>query len=260
MFIEELIQRKYLTKAGERRKKKEEKTAMSQIEGTKEKEERGEILKSWCLGNFEFIHLSTISQKTKNKPKHQKPRKPMALNMPMMPMGAEVGGDWQCVSCGFKNKGRNTLCGGVGNLGCKMPRARRADMGGVGGVMYGAPYGMPVAGMLPKGKWECNRCAFVNSEKNYVCGGRGGKLGCKKPRNLSDNNLSMGMPPQPNHQASLNEMAWECECGFKNRAGNDICGGRGGKLGCKKPHNPVGDVTDAMASISLMSEAPPLIN
>jgi hypothetical protein len=44
MFVKELIQRKYLTKAGERRKKKEEKTAMSQIEeGTKEKEERGEI-------------------------------------------------------------------------------------------------------------------------------------------------------------------------------------------------------------------------
>lgn len=29
--------------------------------------------------------------------------------------------------------------------------------------------------------------------------------------------------------------SWQCECGFNNRAGNDICGGPGGSLGCKAP-------------------------
>merc|ERR1712196_609975 len=32
-----------------------------------------------------------------------------------------------------------------------------------------------------------------------------------------------------------NDKSWKCECGFLNKPQNQVCGGEGGTLGCKKP-------------------------
>merc|ERR1711865_298485 len=62
---------------------------------------------------------------------------------------------WVCDDCGFKNRGANAICGGVGTLGCNAPKI--------------------------KTDWVCVGCGFSNRALNTLCGGPG-LLGCKKPR------------------------------------------------------------------------------
>eukprot|EP00929_Paragymnodinium_shiwhaense_P048064 TRINITY_DN24358_c0_g1_i1.p1 TRINITY_DN24358_c0_g1~~TRINITY_DN24358_c0_g1_i1.p1 ORF type:complete len:443 (+),score=73.23 TRINITY_DN24358_c0_g1_i1:70-1329(+) len=118
--------------------------------------------------------------------------------------------------------------------------------------------------------WACPECNFKNRASNDVCGGMGGTLGCKAPRPANDAAgfdaaaLSHGMTPDMMAMLEMAAMAqltggampmeaavprqssfsggglsessgWACSiCNFKNRPGNDVCGGRG-NLGCKTP-------------------------
>jgi len=80
-------------------------------------------------------------------------------HMGMMQMGKGMpaivkpggGSEWECSSCGFKNKASNTQCGGTGPMGCNLPRPE---------------------------VWICPDCNFKNKPNNEVCGGTG-NLGCK---------------------------------------------------------------------------------
>jgi len=139
------------------------------------------------------------------------------------------GGQWLCAACGFKNRAQNDVCGGAGPMGCKSPRD---DAGGDGGdfVEEAASDG---------GEWVCP-CGFTNRAVNTVCGGVNGKLGCKAPR---------GGGAAPAYAKGGGKAfkgggggcvggggggEWMCSCGFKNRAGNEVCGGNG-PMGCKNP-------------------------
>merc|ERR1719219_1068817 len=104
--------------------------------------------------------------------------------------------------------------------------------------------------------WRCE-CGFMNRAKNQICGGMGGKLGCKTARATAWTCSSCGFDNRPKNQicGGVNgtlgckqprPAPWTCECGFVNKAQNTQCGGQGGSLGCKKikstpsmnPENP----------------------
>eukprot|EP01062_Namystynia_karyoxenos_P047555 TRINITY_DN3592_c0_g1_i1.p1 TRINITY_DN3592_c0_g1~~TRINITY_DN3592_c0_g1_i1.p1 ORF type:complete len:509 (+),score=136.01 TRINITY_DN3592_c0_g1_i1:83-1528(+) len=120
------------------------------------------------------------------------------------PAGDDQAGPWRCPACGFQNRPRNTVCGGVnGSLGCRRGR----DAAGP----------TPIA---PAGEsWRCGSCGFMNQPHNSRCGGTG-HLGCKQPR--------PGMEQQV-------QQRWLCKCGFNNLWYNTVCGGQQGRLGCKAP-------------------------
>jgi len=92
------------------------------------------------------------------------------------------------------------------------------------------------------GGWVCI-CGFKNCMTNENCGGNG-PMGCKMPRNGT---VSFGLGGGKGAKvfgakgfggkASAGDGStdgeWVCTCGFKNRAANDVCGGKGA-LGCKQ--------------------------
>jgi len=125
---------------------------------------------------------------------------------------------WEC-ACGFKNRSQNMLCGGWGQKGCKMGLKP-----GLSKIEFND--NCQVKPPLPDGPWLCP-CGFVNRRAgNAVCGGIGGKLGCKKPKPaVSPQGYYIGGLHSPTH--------WQCICGFKNAAANSVCGGVHGEMGCK---------------------------
>lgn len=150
----------------------------------------------------------------------KRPAAAMTFQMPhpaMAMMMGGGGGNWPCPSCGFNNKPHNTVCGGQGPMGCKVPRGRPMPM-----PMMQPSYPMmhPMQMMMMMGgkgagkadgpMWLC-ACGFKNTARNAICGGKGPK-GCNEPK------------PED----------WVCECGFKNRPNNDVCGGKG-NMGCNLP-------------------------
>jgi endonuclease/exonuclease/phosphatase family metal-dependent hydrolase len=143
---------------------------------------------------------------------------------------AEVTGGWICETCGFHNRARNMMCGGIGHLGCKAPRQ------GVQSSQH------PVNGQpfLPLGidavTWMC-ACGFRNRVGNTVCGGTTGSLGCKAPRpEASQQDSAANSSPSVKIAADLlHDAKWMCVCGFRNRAPNTVCGGIKGTMGCKTP-------------------------
>jgi len=142
-------------------------------------------------------------------------------------------GGWTCV-CGFRNVAKNQKCGGNGNLGCNMT-SPTGDNG------YQVPMSKPVSDE----RWRCNDCGFKNVSTNDVCGGFG-NLGCKRHRveniaapipaviSTSDINSINELFPPLKEPPKTQEVPWLCSCGFKNKAQNDLCGGRG-PLGCDAP-------------------------
>ena len=72
--------------------------------------------------------------------------------------------EWTCATCGFRNKGSNKVCGGMGQLGCK--RSRKG--GQLPSVVFHASNG----GGSENGSWVCS-CGFQNKAKNRICGGIG---------------------------------------------------------------------------------------
>jgi len=149
--------------------------------------------------------------------------------------GGSENGSWVC-SCGFQNKAKNRICGGIGNLGCNSSRPKHSP----------TAYKNEV---LSDGRWRCAKCNFNNAEQNDVCGGHG-KLGCKRPRldnnpllvspSVAEVGINIGdlFPPletTPSKKVESKDLTpWVCACGFKNKAQNTRCGGRG-PLGCKSP-------------------------
>lgn len=88
-------------------------------------------------------------------------------------------GPWICDRCGFKNRAQNAICGGVGGLGCQVPRSR---LNGEVQVQVQPRQCAPVPGTpAAEGSWVCPTCGFNNRAANTLCGGRG-HLGCKAPR------------------------------------------------------------------------------
>lgn len=143
-------------------------------------------------------------------------------------------GDWVCAECGFKNKANNTQCGGTGPLGCNAPyqppaRASRGvqrQQAPAGTRAFSAP---PARRQRDNGdKWVCTACGFKNNDRNTVCGGEKGTLGCKAPREDSGGEVTETIQ-------QLDDEKWSCpECGFTNKPMNEVCGGKG-PLGCKAP-------------------------
>lgn len=82
-------------------------------------------------------------------------------------------------------------------------------------------------------QWACSSCGFNNRPSNEVCGGAG-PLGCKTPKAALGGDVEGGS----GSFAGLLQMGvgdWFCNCGFRNRASNDVCGGFSGTMGCKAP-------------------------
>jgi len=150
------------------------------------------------------------------------------------------GVEWTCVECGFRNRPKNAVCGGLGSLGCKASRdsATESVMDGAGQPMCrmeqtrcsvqqngGQSWQkgfQPVAlhvqethggTSYAEGEkgwgWPCPECGFKNRACNTRCGGNG-NLGCKAHKPVD----------------------WICSCGFVNRFSNMHCGGSG-QMGCK---------------------------
>lgn len=165
---------------------------------------------------------------------------------------ASSNSNWVC-QCGFKNVAKNSKCGGNGNLGCD---ASRPPSGGSHFQKRSRPnsytgYDVPSRKQnqtLSDGRWRCADCGFNNSENNDECGGNG-RLGCNRSRipmpiqptiisiptvDEDFSTISELFPPlesPPNNLEKADVSPWICACGFKNKAQNDQCGGRG-PLGC----------------------------
>lgn len=86
----------------------------------------------------------------------------------------------------------------------------------------------------PEDDWMCP-CGFANRARNLICGGHGGRKGCKasKPRGKLVTGAFV-----PNKV-----VGWTCSCGFENRPENIVCGGSSrAHLGCKAPKPDVAAV------------------
>lgn len=137
-------------------------------------------------------------------------------------------GSWKCPFCEFTNRPNNERCGGNGVVGCKQPR-----------LGHLAP-------------WFC-ACGWKNRAMNNTCGG-GGPKGCKALRPEGPDAAvafqSAVSSPALGINAPEPETMWHCAaCGFRNRKWNDVCGGVGGKVGCRAPK--------PMAEASMMAPPPP---
>merc|ERR1712176_425428 len=137
------------------------------------------------------------------------------------------------MGCGNTNMSKMTVCGGVkGSAGCKAPRAEvEADEGGllslleldeddpvdeeIGNVYVEADDGPEIYREFQRSRSPLDRVKR-NQHK--------GKARSRSP-------LVRDSHSAPNQQQG----GWVCRfCGFKNRATNEICGGKG-QLGCKAP-------------------------
>lgn len=135
---------------------------------------------------------------------------------------------WDCKVCGFKNREQNSQCGGMGVLGCKFPRPDLSEIES-DSVCQVHPF-------LEGANWHC-ACGFKNRAGNKLCGGVNGYLGCKAPNPHAPPGSLQGYLVGGMQPTAANAFAkWTCtHCGFENRAGNSVCGGVGGRLGCKGP-------------------------
>eukprot|EP00929_Paragymnodinium_shiwhaense_P108679 TRINITY_DN74_c0_g1_i1.p1 TRINITY_DN74_c0_g1~~TRINITY_DN74_c0_g1_i1.p1 ORF type:complete len:360 (+),score=60.11 TRINITY_DN74_c0_g1_i1:133-1212(+) len=170
---------------------------------------------------------------------------------------------WACGACGFQNQAGNSICGGFGTAGCKLPKEMAVLAGGTGGygkagsrsaagkeemeaeamaVLSSLAAGLGPSGSEPRSSpytkvsreelladstsWACKMCNFINKGTNELCGGFGSK-GCKTPRSVSTGQVSEQGEP------------WTCICGFINKPVNTQCGGPTGNLGCNIPKETV---------------------
>jgi len=183
----------------------------------------------------------------------------VVYNISASPIVSSGQGPWTCLSCGFKNVASNRKCGGHGNLGCNALRPLTAVASPQASFGILAPICPSVDIATPSkphhtysdGRWRCGSCGFNNAESNDICGGNG-RLGCKaakdQPKSISSvpsivsipkvdniNSINDLYPPldsdSTKKDSKTDPQAWVCACGFKNKAQNDQCGGRG-PLGC----------------------------
>eukprot|EP01062_Namystynia_karyoxenos_P016729 TRINITY_DN16146_c1_g1_i1.p1 TRINITY_DN16146_c1_g1~~TRINITY_DN16146_c1_g1_i1.p1 ORF type:complete len:568 (+),score=134.18 TRINITY_DN16146_c1_g1_i1:132-1835(+) len=175
-------------------------------------------------------------------------------------------GDWAC-TCGFKNRARNTICGGKGGkMGCQTPREQGDVMYAAGAAQqYMYPGAMRPQPLLLAGPgvsagtpdWVCPLCGNPNHASAQICmacggagidpyaaaaawgGGAAWGAGAADMAWGGGKGLRGAAVHRPDggkggKGGKSSGPKWRCPCGFNNRASNKVCGGSG-TLGCKAP-------------------------
>ena len=141
---------------------------------------------------------------------------------------------WVC-ECGFRNRDSNVVCGGFGKLGCKKPRpqSQQEDLTQHPGlslqadvVLTETPAG-PALDVSPPDDLELKLLSLLQREPEL-----------QPPLDATDTtdsqilgNAAVQLLPS---QSTPEMLEWTCQCGFRNRASNAVCGGTG-RLGCGLP-------------------------
>ncbi|CAE7587994.1 SIS8 [Symbiodinium sp. CCMP2456] len=144
---------------------------------------------------------------------------------------------WVC-ECGFRNRDSNVVCGGFGKLGCKKPRpsSQHEDLPQHPGrnlhadaVLTETPAG-PALDVSPPDDLELKLLSLLQREPESQPPLHATDATDTKDSQILGNAAVQSLPSQSTPEM----LEWTCQCGFRNRASNAVCGGTG-RLGCGLP-------------------------